>query len=76
MEENISGAIPNDQIQELLGPGRRLLWRESSLHLANMGQDEGLKWQKLALTTDSFGSGSPAGHCAIWGGWCIFNEVT
>ena len=48
----------------------------SSLFLANMGQDEGLKWQKLALTTDSFGLGSPAGHCAIWGGWCIFNEVT
>lgn len=22
------------------------------------------------------GSGSPAGHCAIWGAWCIFNEVT
>ncbi|XP_037355229.1 uncharacterized protein C1orf232 homolog [Talpa occidentalis] len=65
MEEDFSGIIPRDHIQVLLGSGGRLLWRETSLlFLGYMGQDKGLRWQRLALSPhplDSFGSGSPAG---------------
>lgn len=42
MEEDFSGSIPRDQIQVLLGPGRRSPWKAmSSLFLTNMGQDKG-----------------------------------
>lgn len=51
----------------------------SLLFLANVGHGKGPRWQKPALSTptlDSFGSVHLPGHCASWGGWCIFNEVT
>lgn len=59
---------------------RRTLWREiSSLFLANMGHNKGLRWHKPALFHPHprlLWINSLAGHCASCRGWCIFNEVT
>lgn len=48
----------------------------SSLPLANMGQDKGLRWHKPVPTPESLESGLPAWHCASLGEWYIFHEVT
>lgn len=51
----------------------------SLLFVANMGHCKGLSWQKPALSHPHprlLWIRSLAGHCASWGGWCIFNEVT
>lgn len=55
------------------------LWREMSLFLVNMGHAKGLRSHKPALFCPHprlLWIGSLTGHCASWGDWCIFNEVT